>query len=172
MKNIIFAFWMNGHCQLAICFDMFCHWSLGQLPLMFLFGVASLRRCYSYRHLGDALLSQRFELQATFSFKLALTSCQHLSPNRLSTLKVRPHQLESTHLLLSTYDVKRTSKDSPGNTRSSEKIKMSENVLQDKFGTTLRKLWETWRQPWDNLRQLLDNFETTYGQLWDHVVTI
>ena len=160
---------------LPICFDMFCHWSLRQLPLMFWFGFASLRRCYSYRHLGDALLSQRFELQATFSFKPALTSCQHLSPNRLSTLKVGPHQLESTHLLLSTYDIKRTLKDSPGNTRSSEKIKMPENVLPDKFGTTLRKLWKNWRQPWDNLRQLLDNFETTFGQLkqlWDHMVTI
>ena len=152
---------------LPICFDMFCHWSLRQLPLMFWFGFASLRRCYSYRHLGDALLSQRFELQATFSFKLALTSCQHLSPNRLSTLKVRPRQLESTQL--HQHDIKRTLKDSPGNTRSSgKKIKMLENVLRDKFGTTLRKLWKTWRQPWDN-------FETTFGQLkqlWDHMVTI
>ena len=160
---------------LPICFDMFCHWSLWQFPLMFWFGFASLRRCYSYRHLGDALLSQRFELQATFSFKPALTSCQHLSPNRLSTLKVGPRQLKSTHLLLSTYDIKRTLKDSPGNTRSSGKIKMPETLLRDKFGTTLRKLWKTWRQSWDNLRQLLDSFEKSFGQLeqlWDHMVTI
>ena len=149
---------MKGHCQLPICFDMFCHWSLGQLPLMFLFGVASLRRCYSYRHLGDALLSQRFELQATFSFKLALTSCQHLSPNRLSTLEVGPAQLEltlpspvtlwfQTHLQRSTWQHKVLRK----NWRKKVRKHASRHIW-DNFDKTLKKLWETWRQPWDSLR--------------------